>query len=149
MTNALCIGTSAIRTIDSLYSLNDLHKAAGGNPNHRPLNFLRLESTKSLIEEIAKFPEMGTLAVKVIQGRNGGTYACRELVIAYAAWISAAFHLKVIRVFLSTQAPAQPRRRVGALPAEFAWNISRLSAAKQRGALFYLRGLVAGQGVVL
>lgn len=36
-----------------------------------------------------------------------------------------------------------------ALSAEFAWNISRLSAVNQRGALFYLRGLVAGQGVSL
>lgn len=43
----------------------------------------------------------------------------------------------------------QTAQHVAALSAEFAWNISRLSAVNQRGALFYLRGLVAGQGEVV
>ena len=95
---SLLIGTSSIRQIDGLYSLNDLHKASGGEAKHRPGYFLTNDQTKALIVEIQT---AGIPAVKSAEGRNGGTYACKELVIAYAAWISPAFHLKVIRVFLA------------------------------------------------
>lgn len=99
---ALTLGNISIRQLDGLFSLNDLHKASGSNPSQRPGNFLGIDQTKALIAEIvtAEIP-----AVKTKEGRNGGTYACRELVIAYAAWISAAFHLKVIRVFLDSVQP--------------------------------------------
>ncbi|RRD41637.1 KilA-N domain-containing protein [Comamonadaceae bacterium OH3737_COT-264] len=95
----------AVRQHDGLFSLNDLHKASGNIEAQRPNQFLRIDQTKALIQEL-KTAQI--CAVKTKEGRNGGTYACRELVIAYAAWISAAFHLKVIRVFLDVAAPAQP-----------------------------------------
>ncbi len=41
-------------------------------------------------------------SVKVIHGGvNSGTYACEELVLSYAMWISPKFHLIVLRAFLA------------------------------------------------
>lgn len=106
----ITIGTSTISEKDGLYSLNDLHKAAGGEPKHRPNYFLENDQTKALIAEILK---AGNPASKTTRGRYASTYVCRELVIAYAAWISAEFHLRVIRVFLDahTAKPVPPLPR--------------------------------------
>lgn len=98
----LSIGNTAIRQIDGLYSLNDLYKASGGVSKNRPNFFLSNQQTKDLVCEISN---AGIPAFKTERGSNGGTYACRELVIAYAAWISPAFHLQVIRCFLDTIEP--------------------------------------------
>jgi len=102
-TIALQLGNITVRQLNGLFSLNDLHKAAGGEAKHQPALFMRMEQTQALIAEIGNSTDSQSFKTK--EGRNGGTYACRELVIAYAAWISAAFHLKVIRVFLATVQP--------------------------------------------
>ena len=98
----LAIGETTVRQHNGLFCLNDLHKASGSNPSHRPGEFLRNDQTKALVAEIET---AGISAVSTREGRNGGTFASRELVIAYAAWVNAAFHLKVIRVFLAATAP--------------------------------------------
>jgi len=97
------VGSVLIRQRDGLYSLNDLHKASGGKAKHKPVYFLSHEQTKALIEEWEK---VGISTFKTDKVRNGSTYACAELLIAYAAWISPAFHMQVVRVFLDSLTPA-------------------------------------------
>lgn len=95
MTN-LVIGETFIRQDeDGRYCLNDLHKASGGKPEHRPGHFLRNKQTKALIREMGG----AQICASVIHGDGGGTYVAKELVYAYAMWISSAFALKVIRTY--------------------------------------------------
>ena len=98
MSNLAILNTS-IRSHENLFSLNDLHVASGGKDKHRPSFFIRLDTTKDLVAEIEKDSE--TKALKTIRGTQGGTYACEELIIAYAMWISPKFHLIVLRAFLN------------------------------------------------
>lgn len=81
------------------FCLNDFHKAAGAHPKHRPSYFLELQQTVDMIAAL-KCRNHGILEnVYIIRGRNGGTYVCKELVYAYAMWISAEFHITVIQTF--------------------------------------------------
>lgn len=101
---ALTIGSTSVRQVGDLFSLNDLHRASGGADKHEPNQFTRLEQTQALIAEIKSADQRNCIETR--RGKLGGTYVCKELVIAYAAWISAAFHLQVIRVFLAQAAPS-------------------------------------------
>lgn len=93
---------------DSRYCLNDLQRAAvnaeGESRSARTMEvheFMRRPETRSLIELLEKETtgKARILPVLTIQGRNGGTYVCKELVYAYAMWISPKFNLYVIRTF--------------------------------------------------
>ena len=102
----LIISNSTIGMKDGLYSLNDLHRASGSNKKHQASNFMRLEATKRLIDEIDRSSDMSngtnSTAYEVIQGGDSqqqGTFVCRELVYSYAMWISPLFQLMVIRAF--------------------------------------------------
>lgn len=104
------IGDTVIRqTATNQYCINDLHKAAGSLSKNQPSKFLLLDSTKELIQEINKTGNLvleQNQAVKVINGGNQqGTYVAKELVYAYAMWISPKFSLQVIRAYdaLATQ----------------------------------------------
>ena len=85
------------------YSLNDLHQAAidAGHDYKRCQveHFTRSDGTQALVEELRKSGELKVDPLVSRVGRYGGSYAARELVYAYAMWISPAFHLQVIRTF--------------------------------------------------
>lgn len=114
--NALTITGVAIRQDEQgRYCLNDLHKASGGHSNHRPSKWLRYDQAKALIEEIDREtpqPESPILGFganqleALIRASNSvrghgitATYVVKELVYAYAMWISPAFNLRVIRAY--------------------------------------------------
>ena len=85
------------------FCLNDLHKAAGNANKHRPSLWLKNKQTLELVDEIAKAGNPAleqNQPVSVINGGNQpGIYVVKELVYAYAMWISAKFHIQVIRAY--------------------------------------------------
>lgn len=108
----------ALRIIDTIvgqdkegrFSLNDFHRAAGGEKKHRPAYWLATAQAKDLVSMLASESEAGNPAspICIIKGNHSsgaaqGTYAVRELIYAYAMWISPAFNLKVIRAFDAVQ----------------------------------------------
>lgn len=121
MTQSIVIANTSIGQDEhGRYCLNHLHKAAGGNRRHNPTDWLRSNAAKELVAELAKecalenggyaetrrpSSEMRKPVVIVNDGKNNGTYAVKELVYAYAMWISPKFHLNVIRAFDQMAAP--------------------------------------------
>ncbi|GAB6853030.1 KilA-N domain-containing protein [Asaia astilbis] len=98
------LSTGIRRDNEGRYCLNDCHKASGGDASKAPGQWMANKQTKALIAEIetVEIPTVSETAgksVATLEGRNGGTYVAKELVYAYAMWISPLFHLKVIRAF--------------------------------------------------
>lgn len=101
MSDLTIAGTGIRRDAAGRYCLNDLHRASGGASNHRPGEWLRNKQTQELVAEIGDAGIPASAPVASIKGGDGtqGTFVAKELVYAYAMWISAAFHLKVIRAY--------------------------------------------------
>ena len=111
--NLVICSTKISQDKNGLYRLNDFHKAAGDENRHRPSLWVENQQTQELICEISK---AGNPALAVVKGGNkAGTYVCKELVYAYAMWISAKFHLHVIQTFdkfiISEQIRIEERRK--------------------------------------
>lgn len=111
---ALSITAQALRMDGhGRYSLNDLHRLAGGEVRHQPSNWLRTQQAQELIAEYEAEPVAGEVMdgssnlrnAAIVTSRQQGTFAAKELCIAFAAWVSPAFHLRVIRAFDATTRP--------------------------------------------
>ncbi|EIM14220.1 KilA-N domain-containing protein [Pseudomonas chlororaphis] len=105
MSALMIAGIEIHKDQDGRFSLNDFHKAAGGETKHQPAFFMKRPETTELVEEIfnsSAGQSYSPVASKA--GRYGGTYVVKELVYSYAMWISAKFHLHVIRTFESVAA---------------------------------------------
>ncbi|WP_437216667.1 KilA-N domain-containing protein [Pectobacterium sp. LFLA-215] len=153
------------RDADGRYNLNDLHRASGGEKRHAPSYWLANKQTADLIAELE------TTGIPVVNGRNltdagipvshsqqavvtvkggvnQGTYAVKELIYAYAMWISPAFHLKVIRTFDSvaninpTVGNISDRVQAGILIIESAARLLNLSNSSKLGAYQKLQSVI-------
>ena len=80
------------------YCLNDFHKAAGGEAKHTPGRFTITEGFQALVEELIRDSGLAPV-VSQRGGSTPGTFVCKELVYAYAMWVSPKFHLHVIRTY--------------------------------------------------
>ncbi len=98
--NSLIVSGNTIRQFDGLYSLNDLHKAAGNESKHQPALFMRNDQTQALIEELSSTDSQSIHTKTILgKGKTQGTFVAKELVYAYAMWISPKFNLAVIRAY--------------------------------------------------
>ena len=95
----LTISNSPIGIKGGLYSLNDLHRASGGEKKHKPAFFLRSEKTKEVVSELQNSNSLENIVRVKRGGEDQGTWVCKELVYSYAMWISAKFHIAVVQTF--------------------------------------------------
>jgi hypothetical protein len=123
MTN-LVISNVVIKQDENLrYRLNDLHKASGLSKSKSPSEWLRLQNSQELVEllrtgiHVLEQNQVVTEPLVTINGGNKqGVYGLKELVYAYAMWLSPEFHLHVIRAY---DALVQAERK------ELEWLIAR------------------------
>lgn len=139
MNTQIVIANIDIRQVRGLFCLNDLHRASGNESRHKPDNWLRNNQTIELIDELeASQIREAQKEQQVIHVLNGvGTFACKELVYAYAMWVAPKFHLAVIRAFdalVSGSLKALPQNYAAAL-RELADEAEKRELAEQQLAI--------------
>lgn len=99
MNNLVINNTEITKDGEGRFSLNDLHKAAGGLQKDLPSKFMRSESFKNVVQ-VLNDQKRTFKPVSKKQGRyGGGTWVCKELVYKYAMWVNAEFEVNVIQTF--------------------------------------------------
>jgi hypothetical protein len=73
-----------------LYNLTAMWRASGGDANRDPAAWLRLDETGAFLAEL----NMVQNHILSQRGRNGGTWAHWQIAVAYAKYLSPAFHIQ-------------------------------------------------------
>lgn len=116
------------------FNLNDLHEAAGGHSNDAPRQWLRSQKSQELLEELTRELIMQNCTIEPLsskRGRYGGTYVIKELVYAYAMWISPQFNIKVIRAYDEMVNAPAPQPEQPALPTDYLSALKALVASEE------------------
>ncbi|MBK5343207.1 KilA-N domain-containing protein [Pseudomonas sp. TH49] len=83
-------GITVKQDAEGRYCLNDVHKASGGEATKAPAQWMRHDVFHEFVEEIVRLSTINPVESK--RGRTGGTFAVKELVYAYAMWISPSYY---------------------------------------------------------
>jgi hypothetical protein len=86
------------------FNLNALHKASKTGPSKKPSEWMRNAQTKELADKLSGKSRLGQNVINTIKGGSApGTFAVKQLAVAYAAWVDADFHLEVLDVFIESK----------------------------------------------
>lgn len=89
-----------VKVTDEMVSLTDLWKAQGAEKRNRPVDWLRTDGVKQLVETLEeKTKGEDSHLIEIRKGKGGGTYAHWQLALAYAKHLSPELHLAVNDVF--------------------------------------------------
>lgn len=100
MLQSITLGSLTIVERSGMYSLNDMHRASGGDPRHSPSIFEGLEQTQSVLDEVSRDDVRGVFLLTINDASGAKTtYANRDFAILYAAWVGSQFCVAVTRAF--------------------------------------------------
>lgn len=99
-----------IRDDAEFLCLTDMWRAGGADPSKQPSNWLGSVQAREFSEFLAEnaTPRISGSLVRATEGRTGGTWAHWQLAMAYAKYLSPAFHAwcnEVVRAVMQGRAP--------------------------------------------
>ena len=81
-------------------NLNDLWKASGSVANSRPSKWQETEAAKAFIDATCQILNVAKNDIMISKsGKGGGTYAHKQIALAYAKYLSPELHVFVNNVF--------------------------------------------------
>lgn len=98
-TTALAFNGVEVQVRGQTLSLTAMWRAAGGDPSRKPAHWLRSDAAKDFVAHIAENSKVAeSQLIAVTPGKGGGTWAHWQVGMAYAKYLSPAFHAWCNRV---------------------------------------------------